>query len=209
MKYEYLFYVIVGFFSGSILFGKIIPFFFKNVDVIQESDDGNPGTFNAFAYGGTGCGLFVLLLDLLKGALPIALCASRIGTDSWLFAFVIAAPVFGHVHSIFNKGVGGKGIAVSFGVLLGLLPIWQPLALLVIWYLFFLAALPEKSNTRKSIYAFFAFAINSILSVKRRIIICGCILMAVIVIHKHYLCAVTHTQPQEKNYEKNRKRRVR
>ncbi len=93
-----LFYIIVGFFSGSILFGKIIPFLFKNVDVAQESDDGNPGAFNAFTYGGTNCGLLVLLLDLLKGVLPI----------------------------------------------------WQPLILLIIWYLLFLAALPAKSNTRKT-----------------------------------------------------------
>lgn len=201
MEYEYLFYILVSFFSGSILFGKIIPFLFKNVDVTQKSDDGNPGAFNAFTYGGTTCGLLVLLLDLLKGAFPVTLCASRIGTNSWLFAFVIAAPVFGHVHSIYNRGSGGKGIAVSFGVLLGLLPIWQPLTLLIIWYLFFLAALPAKSNTRKSIYAFFAFAISSIFAIKFRIIMCGCILIAGIVIHKHYLNAITHEQPQEKKLQ--------
>ncbi len=192
MEYEYLFYIIVGFFSGSILFGKIIPFLFKNVDVTQESNDGNPGAFNAFTYGGTNCGLLVLLLDLLKGILPVMLCASHIGTDSWLFSFVIAAPVFGHVHSIFNRGMGGKGIAVSFGVLLGLLPIWQPLILLIIWYLLFLAALPAKSNTRKSIYAFLAFGISSIFAVKAKMVMCGCILIACIVIHKHYLSAITH-----------------
>ena len=204
MEYGYLFYIVVGFCSGSILFGKIIPFLFKNVDVIEASDDGNPGTFNAFAYGGTRCGLLVLFLDLLKGMLPILLCASHIGTDSWLFAFVIASPVFGHAHSIFNRGNGGKGIAVSFGVFLGLLPIWQPLFLLVIWYLLFLVTLPAKSNTRKSIYAFFAFGISALFVVKCKIILCGCLLIAGIVIHKHYLSATARKQPQEKIYEKRK-----
>lgn len=194
MKYEYLFYMVVGFFSGSILFGKIIPFLFKNVDVTRESDDGNPGVFNAFVYGGTGCGLLALLFDLLKGALPVMLCAAHIGTDSWLFAFVVAAPVFGHAHSIFNKRNGGKGIAVSFGVLLGLLPIWQPLILLIVWYLLFLMIIPSKSNTQKSIYAFLAFGATSIFTVKNKMIMCGCVLIACIVIHKHYLSAIACEQ---------------
>lgn len=190
MEYGYLFYIIVGFCSGSILFSRIIPFLFKNVDVTKESDDGNPGAFNAFSYAGPLCGTFALLLDLLKGALPVMLCASHVGRDSWLFPFVMAAPVFGHAHSIFDRGNGGKGIAVSFGVLLGLLPIWQPLVLLIIWYLLFLVAIPSKSNTRKSIYTFSAFGISSMFIVKYKMIMYGCILIASIVIHKHYLSAM-------------------
>ena len=195
MEYGYLFYMVVGFFSGSILFGRMIPLVFKSVDVTRESDDGNPGVFNAFVCGGTGCGLLALLSDLLKGALPVMLCASHIGTDSWLFSLVIAAPVFEHAYSIFNRGNGGKGIAVSFGVLLGLLPIWQPLVLLIVWYLLFLVIIPDKSNTRKSIYAFFAFGISSIFAVKYKRIMHGCILIAGIVIHKHYVNAVACKRP--------------
>ena len=134
MKYGYFFYVIMGFLSGSILFGRLIPMIFRGVDVQTESEDGNPGTFNAFACGGAFCGILVLLADLGKGALPVALCARDLGMDSWMFALVMAAPVFGHAHSLFQKGHGGKAIAVSFGVLIGLLPLWQPLAALIFWY---------------------------------------------------------------------------
>lgn len=196
MEYGYFIYMIVGYLSGSILFSKMIPFLFKHVDVTKESDDGNPGAFNAFSLGGPVCGVLSLLLDLLKGALPVMICVTHLGTDSWLFALVIAAPVFGHAHSIFQKGHGGKGIAVSFGVLIGLLPIWQPLALLIIWYLLFLVAIPSKSNTRKSIYTFFAFGICSIFFVKNFAVMCGCLLIAAIVIHKHYLNAITKKQQE-------------
>lgn len=189
MEYRYLLYMVAGYLSGSILFGKLIPSLLKHVDVTKEADDGNPGAFNAFTCGGPLCGVLALLLDLLKGSLPVLLCAFFLGTNSWLFALVIAAPVFGHAHSLFGKGKGGKGIAVSFGVLLGLLPIWQPLVCLIIWYLLFLAVIPAKSNTRKSIYAFFAFAISTILTIRSLPIVGGCILMAVIVIHKHYVSA--------------------
>lgn len=203
MGFGYFFYIVMGGLSGSILFGRMIPLFFKKVDVTKMSDDGNPGAFNAFACGGPICGFLALFFDLLKGALPVLICRSRLGIDSWLFILVVASPVFGHAHSIFNKGKGGKGIAVSFGVLLGLLPIWQPLVLLAVCYIFFLVVMPAKSDTRKSIYAFLTFGIGAIFTVKYRTIMCGCILISSIVIHKHYLSAMALEMDLEKSCEKN------
>ena len=61
------------------------------------------------------------------------------GLQSPWFAAVMAAPVLGHAYSVYHRGRGGKAIAVSFGVLLGLVPagIWRPLAMLVLFYLLF------------------------------------------------------------------------
>lgn len=189
MKYGYLFYTALGYLAGSILFGRLVPLAVKGVDVEEASADGNPGTFNAFACGGVFCGILVLLLDLLKGILPVWVCARRIGMESWGFAFVMAAPVFGHAHSLFQKGKGGKAIAVTFGVLIGLLPVWKPLAFLIFWYLLFVTAVPMKSNTRKSVYAFFAFALTCLSFVRRKSILAGCLLVSAVVIHKHCLKA--------------------
>ena len=66
--------------------------------------------------------------------------------------------------------------------------------LLIVWYLLFLLAIPAKSNTRKSIYAFFTFGISAVFAVKHTMIMYGCILIAGIVIHKHYLNAVACEQ---------------
>ena len=93
MEYGYYFYVILGWISGSILFGRLVPMIMKGVDVEKDSGDGNPGTFNAFACGGVLCGVLVLICDLAKGALPVMLCSRRIGTEAWPFALVMAAPV--------------------------------------------------------------------------------------------------------------------
>lgn len=68
------------------------------VSIEEISDDGNPGTFNAFTYGGFWCGLFTLIGDIGKGALPVTLCASLTDTLSPVFAAVMAAPVFSDVH---------------------------------------------------------------------------------------------------------------
>lgn len=189
MEYGYYFYVIMGFLSGSILFGRLVPMLLKGVDVQETSEDGNPGTFNAFACGGVLCGILVLLCDLGKGALPVMMCVRQLGINSWKFALVMAAPVFGHAHSVFHKGSGGKAIAVSFGVLIGLLPIWKPLVFLIFWYLLFVVVIPSRSNTRKSVYAFLAFALTVLFGVRSRVIFMGCFLMSGIVIHKHCLKA--------------------
>ena len=86
MEYGYYFYVILGWISGSILFGRLVPMLMKGVDVEEASGDGNPGTFNAFACGGALCGVLVLICDLAKGALPVMLCSRRLGIDAWPFA---------------------------------------------------------------------------------------------------------------------------
>ena len=65
MKMDYLFYMIWGYLSGSILFAYLIPWFMKHIDIRELSEDKNPGTFNAFVFGGIGCGITVLLLELL------------------------------------------------------------------------------------------------------------------------------------------------
>lgn len=189
MKYGYLFYTILGYLTGSMLFGRIVPLVLKGVDVEKDSTDGNPGTFNAFACGGAFCGVLVLLLDLFKGAFPVWLCGERLGMDAWGFAFVMAAPVLGHAYSFFQKGHGGKAIAVTFGVLIGLLPVWKPLAFLIFWYLLFVAVVPMRSNTRKSIYAFLAFTLTCLGFIRQKSILAGCLLISVIVIHKHCLKA--------------------
>ena len=186
-KYGYDFYIIAGFLSGSILFGRLFPMLLCRVDVQKESEDGNPGTFNAFVCGGVLCGILVLLADIGKGLIPVSLCARNLGMESWKFALVMAAPVFGHAHSVLQKGHGGKAIAVSFGVLLGLYPVSRPLFLLICSYLLFVIIIPVKSNTRKSIYAFLTFGILSILTVPQKVIHLCCLLMAAIVIHKHCL----------------------
>ena len=143
---SYLGFVIGGYLLGSILFAYVLPKLTRHIDIREMSEDGNPGTYNAFWYGGVICGICVLLLELLKGFFPVWLCERTAGLQSLWFAAVMAAPVLGHAYSIYHRGRGGKAIAVSFGVLLGLVPagIWQPLAMLVLFYLLFV--FPKMSN---------------------------------------------------------------
>ena len=190
--------MVMGFCLGSILFAYEIPRMVKHVDIRQISEDGNPGTFNAFAAAGVGWGILVLLAELLKGFFPVYLCSKRAGQDSLLFAGVLAAPVFGHAFSIFHKGKGGKGIAVSFGVLLGLLPWWTPVLTLAGFYIFFSLAVvlagiylffslivPVKSHLKRSIITFGCFGVASLFPQWEFSVRMGILLLCMVVVYKH------------------------
>lgn len=178
-------FVAAGYLSGSVLFAYIIPKFMKKIDICALSEDGNPGAYNAFQYGGIFCGILVICAELLKGALPVWLCQRILGSDSILFALVMAAPVFGHAHPVFRRGRGGKAIAVSFGVMLGLLPEALPLLFLIVWYLLFSLILVIPDHAKRSIVTYGCFAVTSLLAVKTPSVVLGSFLVAGTVIHRH------------------------
>ena len=97
---SYLGFVIGGYLLGSILFAYVLPKLTRHIDIREMSEDGNPGTYNAFRYGGVICGICVLLLELLKGFFPVWLCERTAGLQSLWFAAVMAAPVLGHVDAV-------------------------------------------------------------------------------------------------------------
>jgi len=82
----------------------------------------NTGATNVSRLCGTRCGILTLVLDLAKGLLPVL--AARAMSDSWLFvSLVVLTAVVGHMYSVFLYGQGGKGVATSIGVFLGVAPL--------------------------------------------------------------------------------------
>lgn len=79
----------------------------------------NPGTTNILRIAGKKYAVIVLLADLLKGLLPV-LCMkwSHFAPDYLGYVGLIA--VLGHIYPIFFGFKGGKGVATTLGVLLGL-----------------------------------------------------------------------------------------
>jgi glycerol-3-phosphate acyltransferase PlsY len=105
---------------GSIPFGYVVGKLFYGVDV-RELGSGNVGTTNVFRVLGKKAGIAVMISDILKGYVPAAIAAALF--DPWVAIFIAAAPVLGHIYSIFLKGKGGKGIATGAGVVLALVPV--------------------------------------------------------------------------------------
>ena len=114
-----LFWVILGFSLGSIPFSLLVGKFALHTD-IRSLGDGNPGGFNVWKAGGRFWAAFAVLLDGFKGAIPVGLAHYLFGIDGWPLIPVALAPLVGHIFSPILKFNGGKGLATTFGIWLGL-----------------------------------------------------------------------------------------
>ena len=142
---------------GSLLFAKIWGYVFTRRDITLEAPDQNPGAFNAFAVGGFFCGTLTVICDLGKGFIPVFLCLRFVDVDAgneFLMALVMLAPIIGHILPVFYKFKGGKGIAVTFGVLLGYVPDLRPALLLAVIFIVFAVILIIKPNIYKTMVTF-------------------------------------------------------
>jgi len=118
---------VAGFFSGSLMFSAWLARL-AGGDV-RRVGDGNPGPVSAFRTAGPIVGIFALLLDFLKGWLPVAAAYWLLGIRGWWLAVVIIAPVLGHAFSPFLRLRGGKAITTTFGVWSGM-TLWEAPCLL-------------------------------------------------------------------------------
>jgi len=126
---------------GSVPFGVLIARA-HGVD-LRKVGSGNVGATNVGRILGRKWGYLCFLLDVLKGFAPVLTAGlllrgqegfpSELHQVAWLS--VAFAAVLGHVFSIFLKFRGGKGVATSLGVVLGVFPYftWPGLAAFGLW----------------------------------------------------------------------------
>jgi len=126
--------LIFSYFIGSIPTGYLAGKLLKGLD-IREHGSGNVGATNVFRVVGKIPGFAVLLLDIFKGYLAVSLIASGEGA---LYRLLIGlTAIAGHNWTLWLKFKGGKGVAVSAGVIIALAPKVFVFSLLV-WVVLFL-----------------------------------------------------------------------
>lgn len=123
-----------------------------------------------------------------------------VNTNSYLFSLVIFAPVLGHAAGVFNRFHGGKCIAVSFGVMFGLIPVtyWGIILLAALYILFSLVKL--SSNRIRSIIVYSLFLLTSAIIMNvfgYHTAAVGCGLISLTAIAKHI------TPARAAQYERN------
>ncbi len=129
---------------GAIPFGFIVGRT-KGVD-IREAGSGNIGATNVGRLFGRPWGIFVFALDVCKGLIPTIAAgviikgqlegwqtSLAVGNLLWLGSGICC--VLGHNFPVFLRFRGGKGVATSLGVVLGVYPYLAipGLAAFVIW----------------------------------------------------------------------------
>lgn len=118
---------VISYLIGSIPFGLILTRLFGAGD-LRAIGSGNIGATNVLRTGRKSLALATLLLDGLKGALPVWI-GSTFGPDMAIVAGLGA--VIGHCFPIWLKFIGGKGVATAAGVILTMAPLAGLLALAV------------------------------------------------------------------------------
>ena len=96
---------------------------------------GNPGATNVLRSGSKPAAIATLLLDALKGWLPVMLVqwfGKPYGLGDATLAAVALAAFLGHLYPVFFRFKGGKGVATALGVLLGISG-WLGLATALTW----------------------------------------------------------------------------
>lgn len=121
---DYIIFIIIAYLLGSIPSALIVGKVGFNIDV-REYGSKNMGATNAFRVLGTKAGIIVTLADILKGTIAtvIPLIAS-IYMDLDVSRLIIGIfAVLGHTYPIFAKFKGGKAVATSGGIILGINPL--------------------------------------------------------------------------------------
>ena len=126
--------IIISYLIGSIQSGILIGKIIYKTDVRQFGSKSS-GATNIQRTIGLKPGIFVLVLDIFKGFLPILFI--EIFTEENIFGIMSCIfLVLGHCYPVFHKFKGGKGVATGFGSVVVLLPyiaLGIPIALPIIY----------------------------------------------------------------------------
>ena len=96
-------YALIGYLSGSVLYAEVFCRIFGRKNAIEQSRDANPGTANAFLYGGVWGGNCTLVFFMAKGVVPVYcyvhLTQMNLAERNGM-ALVLAAPGAGHIFPV-------------------------------------------------------------------------------------------------------------
>lgn len=136
---DYIIFIILAYILGSIPSALVVGKIGFNID-IREHGSGNLGATNAFRILGVKAGMIVTIADILKGTLATLLpLLAGFYYDVEVSRLVVGIfAVVGHTYPIFARFKGGKAVATSGGIILGLNPILFLLILLTFFVTLFI-----------------------------------------------------------------------
>ncbi|HDG8532554.1 TPA: glycerol-3-phosphate 1-O-acyltransferase PlsY [Staphylococcus aureus] len=173
---------LIGAFPSGFVIGKLL---FKKD--IRQFGSGNTGATNSFRVLGRPAGFLVTFLDIFKGFItvffPLWLPVHADGPISTFFTNGLIVGLFailGHVYPVYLKFQGGKAVATSAGVVLGV----NPILLLILAIIFFIVLKIFKYVSLASIVAAICCVIGSLI-IQDYILLVVSFLVSIILIIRH------------------------
>lgn len=117
MNIQTIILVTVAYILGSACSAILVSKMFDLPDPRSHGSK-NPGATNILRLSGKKYALIVLLVDLLKGFIPVVI-ARIIGIGDQYIAMIALAAILGHMFPLFFRFEGGKGVATTLGCILG------------------------------------------------------------------------------------------
>ena len=124
---DFIIFGLIAYLLGSIPTAVWVGKMRFNLD-IREHGSKNAGATNTFRVLGKKAGIFVLSVDVLKGVIavliPFLFNGYTWSNDHLIHLKIVSGilVVIGHIFPIFAGFNGGKGVATSLGVILGVHP---------------------------------------------------------------------------------------
>jgi acyl phosphate:glycerol-3-phosphate acyltransferase len=112
---------VAAYLIGSLSFAVIVSRM-MGLDDPRSYGSKNPGATNVLRSGSKPAAIMTLVLDALKGFVPVACVqwfGGPLGLADGTLALVCLAAFLGHLYPVFFKFKGGKGVATAVGVVLG------------------------------------------------------------------------------------------
>jgi len=115
---DYFLSILFGYLIGSFPTAYLLVKFKIHKDIRQEGT-GNVGTFNTFEVTQSkAVSVAVLIVDILKGVAAVLMTKFLLNGEFWLIASSGVAAIIGHNYPVWLKFKGGRGLAVTAGVML-------------------------------------------------------------------------------------------
>lgn len=177
---------VIAYLLGSIPFGYLLVRIFRKED-IRATGSGNIGATNVVRSGAKGLGALTFLLDAAKGYVAVFAAGCLLGewfSSPDLRAVSAFFAVVGHMHPVWLRFKGGKGVATAFGVFLAL----SPVAALIGLAVFLVVFLIWRYVSLASIVSAIAFPIMALILARDQrtpLFVAVVVLIPAIVVFKH------------------------
>jgi acyl phosphate:glycerol-3-phosphate acyltransferase len=185
----YVLTALIAYLLGSIPTGFLVAKA-RGID-IRTVGSGNIGATNVFRILGKPAGLFVLLADAVKGWLAVAVVAKLVSggfypdagsvAREWFLLCAGIGAILGHNYTCWLHFKGGKGVATSAGVLVGLVPV----PLLIIFAVWIIVFALSRYVSLASVSAAFTLPFAALVCGESRTIILVTAALAALAIYKH------------------------
>ena len=171
--------IILSYFFGAIPSGVWIGKAFKSIDV-RDYGSKNSGATNSYRVLGAKLGVVVLIMDVLKGFIPLYI-ASKFNLKYNDLVILGLVAILAHTFSCFISFKGGKGVATSLGVFLFLAPVIT----LILLVIFILVVYFTKYISLGSITAAFLLPIFTFFTHRDTYLFTLSVVIAIFVIYRH------------------------